>query len=111
MTVGYLADVDGIDAGDSLLHTAPMSHGSGLYILPHVCRGAINVVPASGGFDPAEILELAERWPGGIMFAAPTMVKRLVRHLQETAETVPEGLKSDRLRRRADVPSGRSGSL
>ncbi len=94
MTVGYLADVDDINAGDSLLHAAPMSHGSGLYILPHVCRGAINVVPASGGFDPAEILELAERWPGGTMFAAPTMVKRLVRHLQETAETVPEGLKS-----------------
>ena len=111
MTVGYLADVDGIEAGDSLLHAAPMSHGSGLYILPHVCRGAVNVVPASGGFDPAEILELAERWPGGTMVGAANMVKRLVRHLRETAETVPEGLKSIVYGGRADVPSGRSGSL
>jgi long-chain acyl-CoA synthetase len=94
MTLGYLADVDRIDATDSLLHAAPMSHGSGLYILPHVCRGAVNVVPASGGFDPAEILELAECWRGATLFAAPTMVKRLVRHLRETGEAVPAGLKS-----------------
>ena len=94
MTVGYLADVDRIEASDSLLHAAPMSHGSGLYILPHVCRGAVNVVPESGGFDPAEILDLAERWRGVTLFAAPTMVKRLLRQLRETGKAVPSGLKT-----------------
>jgi long-chain acyl-CoA synthetase len=93
MTLGYLADVDRIDPSDSLLHAAPMSHGSGLYLLPHVCRGAVNVVPASGGFDPAEIVALWERWKSVVMFAAPTMVKRLVGHLRAADRAPPEGLK------------------
>jgi long-chain acyl-CoA synthetase len=94
MSMAYLADVDWIERSDSLLHAAPMSHGSGLYILPHVCRGAVNVVPERGGFDPPDILVLADRWPGMTLFAAPTMVKRLVRHLREEGNHVPSGLKS-----------------
>jgi long-chain acyl-CoA synthetase len=38
------------------------------------------VVPASGGFDPAEIFDLLQVHRGVTMFAAPTMVKRLVEH-------------------------------
>ena len=34
MVASYLADVDRIDPGDCILHAAPMSHGSGLYMLP-----------------------------------------------------------------------------
>ena len=60
-----------------LLHAAPMSHGSGLYLVPHVMQG-IQVVPESGQFDPAEIFDLLETWREVSMFAAPTMVKRLV---------------------------------
>jgi len=37
-------------------------------------------VPESGGFDPAEIYELLQVHRGVTMFAAPTMVKRLVDH-------------------------------
>jgi long-chain acyl-CoA synthetase len=55
-----------------------MSHGSGLYMMAHVMRRAINVVPESGGFEPREIFELLRAWPSSSMFAAPTMVKRLV---------------------------------
>ena len=62
---------------DSVLHAAPISHGSGLYGLPHVARGAVSVTPRSGGADPAEIAELLGRWPGMSFFAAPIMVKRL----------------------------------
>jgi len=80
MTFCYFADVDGIGANDCVIHAAPMSHGSGLYALPHVLRGAKQVIPASGGFDAAEIFELARAHPGVAMFAAPTMVKRLVDH-------------------------------
>jgi hypothetical protein len=56
--LNYLADVDAIAPGDAIIHAAPMSHGSGFYMLPHVARGGLNVVPESGGFDPAEIFEL-----------------------------------------------------
>ncbi|HJS32921.1 MAG TPA: AMP-binding protein, partial [Alphaproteobacteria bacterium] len=38
------------------------------------------VVPESGHFDPPEICELFRRWRHVSMFAAPTMVKRLVEH-------------------------------
>jgi acyl-CoA synthetase (AMP-forming)/AMP-acid ligase II len=77
MTIGYLADVDAVDEDASLLHAAPMSHGSGLYILPYVARGARHVIPASSGFDPREFLELCDRHPACAAFLAPTMVQRL----------------------------------
>ena len=47
--------------GDPILHAAPMSHGSGLYIMAHVMRRGVNVVPESGGFEPEEIFQLFER--------------------------------------------------
>ena len=74
----YFADVDGILPTDSIVHAAPMSHGGGFYGLPHLAVGANQVVPESGGFDPAETLELIARWPGTSFFFAPTMVHRLV---------------------------------
>jgi long-chain acyl-CoA synthetase len=80
MTLNYFADVDAIAPGDCILHAAPMSHGSGLYMLPHVVAGACNVLPESGRFDPDEMYGLMRHWPGMTVFAAPTMVKRLVGH-------------------------------
>ncbi len=77
MSLNYLADIDPVLPQDSILHAAPLSHGSGLYGLPHVARGAVNVVPHSGGVDGAEIAALLPRWPGMSFFAAPTIVKRL----------------------------------
>ena len=78
MSQCFLADVETISPGDAILHPAPLSHGSGLYVLPHVLAGAVNVVPESGGFDPAEIATLLRAWDRACFFAAPTMVKRLV---------------------------------
>ncbi len=80
MTYAYFIDVDSIAPGDAILHAAPMSHGSGIYILPHAAAGAVQVVPESGGFDPAELFALLPHWPGATLFAAPTMVKRLTAH-------------------------------
>ena len=77
MTLSYYADIDPVMPQDSILHAAPLSHGSGLYGLPHVARGAVSVVPQSGGVDGDEIAALLRRWPGMSFFAAPTMVKRL----------------------------------
>ncbi|MGE5169306.1 MAG: AMP-binding protein [Rudaea sp.] len=77
MTVGYLADVAAVDENATLLHAAPMSHGSGLYVLPYVARCARHVIARSSGFDPAEFLDLCDRHPDCAAFLAPTMVQRL----------------------------------
>ena len=77
-SLSYFADIDQVSSHDSILHAAPLSHGSGLYGLPHIARGAVSVIPHSGGVDGAEISSLLARWPGMSFFAAPTMIKRLV---------------------------------
>ena len=80
MSEAFLADVEPVEAGDAIVHAAPLSHGSGLYVVPHVARAAANVVPESGGFDAGEVFALLQAWRNVRMFAAPTMVKRLVVH-------------------------------
>ncbi len=74
----YTFEVDPVTPGDTILHAAPMSHGSGLYIMAHVARLGVQVVPESGGFEPEEIFALFNAWRRASMFAAPTMIKRLV---------------------------------
>ena len=78
MTLNYLSDVDGIALGDSIIHAAPISHGSGLYIIPHIAKGACHVIPESGGFEPDEIFGLLGGHRGATLFFAPTMVTRLI---------------------------------
>ncbi|MDF2466699.1 MAG: AMP-dependent synthetase [Ramlibacter sp.] len=86
MTMGltYFVDVDHIDPRDAIFYAAPMSHGGGIYAIPHVMAGARHVVPASGGFDAAEVFEVAGAIGRLSMFAAPTIVKRLVDHAEAT---------------------------
>jgi long-chain acyl-CoA synthetase len=55
-----------------------MSHGAGLYAPIHVRMGARHLVPASGGFDAGEVLDLAAAHGPVSMFLAPTMVRRLL---------------------------------
>ena len=90
-TQAYFADIDKLKAGDSALHPAPLSHGSGLYGLPHFAVGAVNVIPESGHFEPAEIFELLDHWPNASFFAAPTMIVRL---LASPAARTPRNLKT-----------------
>ena len=78
MTTSYFVDVDTIAPRDCIIHAAPMSHGSGMYILPHVAAAAKQVIPESGGFEPDELFALIAAHPGASFFAAPTMVRRLV---------------------------------
>jgi long-chain acyl-CoA synthetase len=75
MSLSYFADIDVVMPQDCILQVAPLSHGAGLYGLPHIARGAASVLPQTSGAD--EIAALLERWPGMSFFAAPTMVKRL----------------------------------
>src|SRR5947199_4125 len=53
-SLSYYADIDWIAPGDTMLHAAPLTHGSGLYGLPHIARAANSVIPESGHFDAAE---------------------------------------------------------
>ncbi|MFN3495478.1 MAG: class I adenylate-forming enzyme family protein, partial [Hydrogenophaga sp.] len=91
MTMGltYFIDVDPVTAADAMVYAAPMSHGAGLYAIPHLMAGARHVVPASGGVEPAELFELG--WQVGALstFAAPTIVKRIVDHAEQHG-TTPE---------------------
>jgi len=90
-TQAYFSDIDKVGPEDSILHAAPLSHGSGLYGLPHFAAGAVNVIPESGHFDPEEMFRLLEHWPGASFFAAPTMIVRL---LASDAARSPRNLKT-----------------
>ena len=83
MTRRYFSGIDDIVPGDALIHAAPMSHGSGMYLLPFVAAGGQQVVPASSGFDPAELFALIPEFDQVSLFAAPTMGVRLIRYAAE----------------------------
>jgi long-chain acyl-CoA synthetase len=93
MSLCYLADVDTARPEDAILYAAPISHGAGLYNFIHVRVGARHVVPASGGFDPGEVLDLGKQLGSVAMFAAPTMVRRLVDAAKARGES-GEGLRT-----------------
>jgi long-chain acyl-CoA synthetase len=82
MTYRYYADIDYLTEADCMLHGAPLSHGGGLYALPHVAKASHQVIPASHGFDPGEIIGLTSVYDSMTFFAAPTMLTRLVGHPQ-----------------------------
>lgn len=78
MVNGYLSDVDEVHASDSKVYAAPMSHGAGLYNFMFVIKGARHVVPESAGFEASELIDLAGSMDNICLFAAPTMVRRLI---------------------------------
>lgn len=93
MAFAYLADVDDVSTRDGFLYAAPISHGAGLYNFMGVIAGAAHICPASGGFAPAEILDLAAAHGSISMFAAPTMVQRLVTEARRSGRS-GEGLRT-----------------
>jgi acyl-CoA synthetase (AMP-forming)/AMP-acid ligase II len=72
----YYADIDALDGRDTCLNAGPLSHGAGLYALPHLLRGGHQVVLPH--FDVEAVLGALERHARVSMFAAPTMLTRLV---------------------------------
>jgi acyl-CoA synthetase (AMP-forming)/AMP-acid ligase II len=72
----YFADIEHVEPGDTKLHAAPLSHASGLYGLPHLFAGGHQVVLP--GFEPDLVFDAFEHYPRVTMFAAPTMVIRLL---------------------------------
>jgi long-chain acyl-CoA synthetase len=93
MTLCYLADVDQATPHDVSLYAAPISHGAGLYHFPHIRMGGRHVIPESRGFDPDEVLNLGRQLDNVVMFAAPTMVRRLVEVAKKRGEN-GEGIRT-----------------
>ena len=87
MGLTYFNDVDPIAAHDAIAYAAPMSHGAGIYVIPHLMAGARHVVPASGGFEAAELFALGRQLGPLSLFAAPTIVKRIVDEAQAQSLT------------------------
>ena len=78
MSLAYALDVDQVAPDQATIYAAPVSHGAGLYNFVFTRVGGGHVFPVSQGFDPAEIAALSRHFGQTVMFAAPTMVKRLV---------------------------------
>jgi acyl-CoA synthetase (AMP-forming)/AMP-acid ligase II len=86
MTLNYYADIDRLAEPAVFVHAAPLTHGSGLYLLPAVGRGAHNVISTAHNFDAGEYLALLSRHGAThAAFAAPTMLKRMVTAATATA--------------------------
>jgi acyl-CoA synthetase (AMP-forming)/AMP-acid ligase II len=78
-TVNCLADILDFRSSDRVLHVAPLSHGSGLYLIPSLVRGAENIISDRPSFQPDEVLDMvAARGITAIAFVAPTMIVRLL---------------------------------
>ncbi|MBL6615535.1 MAG: AMP-binding protein [Reyranella sp.] len=92
MTLNYFADVDRPPPGGSIVHAAPISHGSGLWNFAMLTRGSVQVFPESGKYEVPETVELMNRWPQCSIFLAPTMVKRLIEHAS-VSDLRPEALR------------------
>ncbi len=87
MSLSYFVDADQVRPDDITLYAAPLSHGAGIYSMMHVLVGAGHIFPLSGGFEEAEIFELARHFGSVHMFAAPTMVKRMTEVAKSSGET------------------------
>lgn len=61
-----------------MLHAAPITHGSGAFFLPHLVKGAANVVIEK--FSPEAFLEAARNHNATSTFMVPTMVSMLLEH-------------------------------
>jgi acyl-CoA synthetase (AMP-forming)/AMP-acid ligase II len=74
-----------------MLHAAPITHGSGAFFLPHLVKGAANVILPK--FSPQAFLAAAQRHRATTTFMVPTMIAML---LEEPA-TADAGLALERL--------------
>lgn len=92
-TYAYALDIDQLTGREHSIYAAPMSHGAGLYSFGPIRAGAAHVIPESGSFEPEEIIALARALGELCLFAAPTMVKRLVQVARASGYR-GEGIKS-----------------
>ena len=88
----FLVDLlPNLHPGSVMLHAAPITHGSGAFFLPHLVKGAPNVILPR--FSPQAWLEAARQHRATSTFMVPTMIAML---LEEPADTAG-GLALERL--------------
>lgn len=75
ITMNILSSLN-ISHGDTMLHAAPLTHASGLLVLPHWIRGAANAILS--GFNPSEFLEAVEKIRPTTLNLVPTMIVMLL---------------------------------
>ncbi|MBI4051076.1 MAG: long-chain fatty acid--CoA ligase [Elusimicrobia bacterium] len=81
MIGNYYTDMSPVQPEDIFLHVAPLTHGSGLYLLPALAKGAANILLKMDKFDPELVLKTVEEAKiTHIAFMVPTMINRLVSH-------------------------------
>lgn len=84
MVASFVMSVDPVSPTSVIIHSAPLSHGSGMYHFPYVIFGGLNIVPESKSFDPEECIALARHWKNASIFVAPTMLTRMVAVAKES---------------------------
>jgi acyl-CoA synthetase (AMP-forming)/AMP-acid ligase II len=79
IVMNYLADVYNIQPGETVIHAAPLSHGSGIVALPAVARGAANVILDTKSFEPRALFALIEKTKAShVAFLAPTQIVKML---------------------------------
>ena len=79
MTDHYPREVYTLRDDDIVMHAGPMTHGSGLWILPITAGAATQLIPSGRSFDPEQIFKLIEtQRVTKIAFIAPTMITMLL---------------------------------
>lgn len=81
MSMTYYTDIEHVTVGQTMIIPAPLSHGAGQYMLPHLLAGGHQLVLSR--FDPAEILQACEHYPQISIFMVPTMITRLVQSIKQ----------------------------
>lgn len=82
--MNYLADVYNIQPGETVLHAAPLSHGSGVVALPAVARGATNLILPSTGFNPKTLFSAIEKFKvSHVAFLTPTQITKMLEAFNE----------------------------
>jgi acyl-CoA synthetase (AMP-forming)/AMP-acid ligase II len=78
IVLSHLTDIVNLQPEDTVLHAAPLSHGSGVVALATFAKGTQNVILHSPSFDPGVVFDLVERWRvTTIAFLAPTQITML----------------------------------
>ncbi|MEV0650665.1 AMP-binding protein [Phytomonospora sp. NPDC050363] len=68
--------VPGLSTEDTYLHAGPITHTSGLFVLPFLAAGARQLI--LGGFDTGDVLEAAAERGATHTALVPTMIARLL---------------------------------
>lgn len=79
MAMNCLADIYSFQPEDVVLHVAPLSHGSGMFLLPALARGSLNLISHDPSFEPVQVFELIQAQRVTVVaFLAPTMIVKLI---------------------------------